>query len=40
MNRLALIAVICLFILQTGCRSSGGGTDPKKRQERISIPVE
>jgi hypothetical protein len=40
MKRLALIAVMCLFVLQTGCRSNGGGTDPKKRQERINIPVE
>jgi hypothetical protein len=40
MKRIALIALIGLFILQLGCHSSGGGADPKKRQERISIPVE
>jgi hypothetical protein len=41
MKRVIIVAtLLSLFIIQAGCKSDGGGVDPKKRQERISIPVE
>jgi hypothetical protein len=41
MKRVIIFATLfSLLMIQTGCKSEGGGVDPKKRQERISIPVE
>jgi hypothetical protein len=40
MKRVIIVAtLLSLFMIQAGCKS-GGGVDPKKREERISIPVE
>ena len=41
MKRVIIVATLLgLFMIQLGCRSEGGGVDPKKRQERINIDVQ
>jgi hypothetical protein len=40
MKRVIIVATLLGFFIQTGCRSEGGGVDPKKRQERINIDVQ
>jgi hypothetical protein len=40
MKRLLIVGMLlAIVIIQSGCKSEGG-TDPKKRQQRINIDVQ